>query len=232
MTISMSVSVPGGFVLGSESRQIIADENWLRKFSNHDYGDNNFIISKGEFPKVYNIGKFGLCYSGPSFAGSWTFSTEVKELQKMASSAKYSFEQLAAHLNNNLVKALGKLDYGFYFAGYEDGLPVFTDCNNGRLNFESGKVRNLTYSMRIVGMVAILEKLFADEVVSFSRMTLEQAVEFTYLTIVSGSKYLEYFDKYPEVSGGEIYILIIKPEGCEFLRFPAFGISALKGASV
>lgn len=228
MTIAMCVSVPGGFVLGSESRQIVAGEKMLESISKCDYTDRNFEVCEGEYPKVYPIGKFGLCYSGAGFAGKWIFEADVMQLQEMANSNKYSFRQLAEHFTNKLTQALGSIDnlqYIFYFAGYEDGYPILARCSNGQLSFQGGKNQDPAYTMYIAGMVDVLRKLFTDEVVDYGKMTLKQAIEFTYLTIVTGSKYLEYFEKYPEVSGGAVNIMVIRPNKSETFRFPAFGLS-------
>lgn len=230
MTISMFLSVPGGFVLGSESRQITADSAWLKKFEDRTHDDqskNDFEVIPGEFPKIHRIGDFGLCYSGVGFYGSWTFDQELTELQDMANSRKYTFRQLAEHLHGKLAKALPDRGNAFYLAGFENGSRVFASGGDKTLSFKDGE----WYTMRIAGAVNVLEKLFVDETVRWDEMSLPEALDFVLMTITIGAKYMHWFDKYPSVSGGALYAGVITPSGSNYITFPEYTHSHIGGAA-
>ncbi|MDF9409056.1 MAG: hypothetical protein A4E52_01445 [Pelotomaculum sp. PtaB.Bin013] len=226
MTIMATMAIKGAFILGSESRQVIGGESWRKSFQEKDYSNKNFRIHPSEFPKTFLLGeRYGLNYSGFGFTDTWRFEDTLEELQQMAHSNKYTFYELAICLNDKLKHALNGQSFEFHLVGFPEGRPVLGECNDGELLFYEGKERNTAMDRLVMaGMVDIIEKLCTGELLDYERMTIERAVNFLYLTITAGCKYLEYFTKYPEVSGGPINILVITPDKCEFYKFPEFNV--------
>lgn len=231
MTIIASMAIQGAFIFGSESRQVLGDENWSKSFQEKDYNNRNFGIQPGEFPKTFLVGnRYALNYSGPGFTHDWLFKTDLQELQQMAQSGRYTIFELANHFNDKLKNALKGHSFTFHLAGFPGGYPVLADSDDGVLMFYEGKEKTTAMNMvRFAGMVDIIEKLAKDELLDFERMTIKEAIEFVYLTITVGCKYLEYFKKYPEVSGGPVNILVVTPDKSEFYKVPAFSLSPRKG---
>lgn len=230
MTIIISAAVQNAFVLGSESRQVRGDEKWFKGFQEKDYTNRNFRIQPGEFPKTFLIGeRYGLNYSGPGFVDNWVFENDLFELQQLAARGQHNLYKLAEHFNNKLKQALNGQPFTFHLAGFVEGYPVMAECDDGELLVYKGTQKDTGMNrIAMAGMVDIIEKLCTGELVDFKHMSLKDVVDFVLLTITAGCKYLEYFTKYPEVSGGPVNILILTPKGHELLKFPAFGVNNLE----
>lgn len=228
MTIIVSVATKNAFVFGSESRQVIGDDNWLKSFQQKDYTNRNFKIQPGEFPKTFLLGgQYAVNYSGVGFYENWSFEAELNELEEMSTNGRYGFYDLAKHLNDKIVHAAGDRSFDLHMAGFPGGRPVWAESNDRGLVFY--KKDEVMGRVATVGMVDIIEKTLKDEMVDFQNMTLKDVVEFVWLTIITGSKYLEYLVKYPAVSGGPVNILALTPNGHEIFKLPAFGLPPRKG---
>lgn len=226
MTICISTVVPQGIVMGSESREIAASENWMKNSYNGIYGPD-FQIVNNSTPKVYLLAnRYGLNYSGIGWTPSWHWNQTLAELEKVAADCNDIYA-LAAWLATQLSKVIPPgVKYGFDLGGYKHGCPILIKCNDGRMiyphdpgglgyNFHT---RQLMAGAHIVGVVDILSKLLAGEEIDAQNMTLQDAIEFTHLTLTIGTKYLRYFKRYQEVSGGPIKILVLTPTVCGFLE--------------
>lgn len=225
MTLVVSLALQNAFIFGSESRQILAGDDFLKSISEGDYSNRNFEIQQGEFPKTFLIGeRYGLNYSGSGFVCGWSFDDEIQELQQMATDKQSTLYDLANHLNNKLKCALKGQPFTFFMAGFPGGLPMMVASNDGELAFYKG--RNIIMG---TGWVDIAGKILKDETIDYEHMTIKDAVEFVWLTITAGCKYLEYFTRYPNVSGGPIKILIITPYKCGFLKYPSLDILLQEG---
>lgn len=230
MTIIISAAIQNAFIFGSESRQVLSDENWFRSVQKKDYTNRNFEIHPGVFPKTFLIGEqYALNYSGPGFIKNWLFEAELFGLQQMAGSGHYTIYDLAHYFNDKLMRVLAGQPFEFHLAGFPGGRPVWAESNDGKLVFYRVQKDATMNRIAVVGMTDIIDKVLDGEMLDFEHMTLKDVVEFVWLTIIAGSKYLEYFTKYPAVSGGPVTILILTPNGHEILKLPAFGLQPHKG---
>ncbi len=238
MTIALAVSTPQGIVLASESRAINGTPQWYANFEKGIYS-NDFKVLEGEHPKVHKIGNYCLIYSGVSrltypglgYTGVWTSDHEIARLQRMAADG-YGFKALAEGFYNRLKEILNGHGFGFLLCGYDcGGFQVWAEgSSDSPFVINGGPGSRPKYCMRAFGTVEVIGRLISNEVIRFEAMSLQEALTFALLNVSVGCKYLEWFDRLPAVSGGNIYVAVVTPGGIQGFKFPEYNPAVPGGA--
>ncbi len=238
MTIIAGLVTPGGVVLGSESRRVFKNLAEGTETIENDDAKKTYLLN-GKHGLKYGLACSGItgfdaaAPDDPSIKVKWQLEDEIATLSKMADTGEYSMRELAEWLQDRVTRALlhekishsNENKFVFYLAGYEKTLQSPTmfsfniglgeHCqlqeygNTGDGNFQGGFFH--------AGETEILKKLLRDETVKCYDMSLQEAIEFVYLTIQAGITFPKYLEGHKEYNGGEISIAVISPEFCGFI---------------
>ncbi|OPX91152.1 MAG: hypothetical protein A4E53_00744 [Pelotomaculum sp. PtaB.Bin104] len=239
MTIALVTAVPQGIILASESRTINGSPEWYANFEKGIYSDD-FKVLGDNHPKVHKVGRYGLIYSGVSsltlsgfgLTSDWTSDQEIANLQCVAANGA-SFRVLAETFYKRLSTVLNGRGFSFVLCGYDvGGNQVWAEGGSDvPFSINGGPGVRPYYCFQALGAVDVIRKLISDELIRFERMSLQEALTFTLFTISVGCKYLKWFDRLPEVSGGPIYVAVIMPGGgIRGFKFPEYDPAVPGGA--
>lgn len=215
MTVQVSVYVPEGIVMATDSRLTVTYDNKesgkVEKYTHSDNTQKLFLLRKRPI---------GISTAGEASINNIFLSQYLKKFEDDFIEPNDTLETIGIKLMTQLKQLITSQDFKLHLCGYENNTPyVYLIDKFGitRYNYSEDKIQyNVLWSGHAEAIANLLQGTY-PAVINFYFMPLKDAIDFADFLVDLVIKF-ERFKDGLSTCGGPIDILVLTSDGAKFYR--------------